>query len=504
MIIINQEEYRDKVLACWLGKNIGGTLGAPFEWKRGIFDVDFYTQEHKGEPLPNDDLDIQLLWLIALEAHGPGLDTRTLAEYWNVGVTPHWAEYGLAKSNLRAGLQPPVSGTLNNPYRHSCGAYIRSEIWACIAPAMPDVAAWYAYQDAIIDHGNGEGTYGEVFIAALESAAFVVSDLRELIRIGLSYIPEECAVTQAVRLVERCYDQGTSWRDTRDEILRHFRGDVQPWNRPASSDDIAKGFNDGPLGFDVPSNVAITILGLLYGGEDFGKVLCTAVNCGEDTDCTAATAGSIYGIIRGCASIPAKWIEPIGRSIKTICLNTGDYNPQLAKSVDELTDRTVAVGQAVLAQSPHRNRVQLSSQPSQKEIDPAKLASSNPLSILSEGANGPIFSFDFFSVAVDYGTAPYVRDGESAELRIRISNNKPRFHANVLAKLYLPPGWKASHGAACIWPNYCETVVFKVQVGEVREVTERGVLELTIPGHPTVMLVPLIWVNGNSTPGPGA
>jgi hypothetical protein len=27
---INEVEYRDKVRGCWTGKNIGGTLGAPF------------------------------------------------------------------------------------------------------------------------------------------------------------------------------------------------------------------------------------------------------------------------------------------------------------------------------------------------------------------------------------------------------------------------------------------------------------------------------------------
>ncbi len=27
--------YADKVRACFIGKNIGGTLGAPFEGKRG-------------------------------------------------------------------------------------------------------------------------------------------------------------------------------------------------------------------------------------------------------------------------------------------------------------------------------------------------------------------------------------------------------------------------------------------------------------------------------------
>ena len=39
-----------KVLGCWLGKNIGGTLGAPFEWRRQVNDVSFYTQAPRIKP----------------------------------------------------------------------------------------------------------------------------------------------------------------------------------------------------------------------------------------------------------------------------------------------------------------------------------------------------------------------------------------------------------------------------------------------------------------------
>ena len=66
---MNIHDYRDKVLGCWLGKNIGGTLGAPFECKRGVFPVEFYTQDTHGEPLPNDDLDLQEVWLNAVEKY---------------------------------------------------------------------------------------------------------------------------------------------------------------------------------------------------------------------------------------------------------------------------------------------------------------------------------------------------------------------------------------------------------------------------------------------------
>jgi hypothetical protein len=71
------EEYRKKVMGCWIGKNIGGTLGMPMEWDRSANDVTYYTHNmESGEPLPNDDLDIQILWLLALEDEGLNIDTK--------------------------------------------------------------------------------------------------------------------------------------------------------------------------------------------------------------------------------------------------------------------------------------------------------------------------------------------------------------------------------------------------------------------------------------------
>ena len=34
LITLDRDAYRDKVLACWLGKNIVGTLGMPYECKK--------------------------------------------------------------------------------------------------------------------------------------------------------------------------------------------------------------------------------------------------------------------------------------------------------------------------------------------------------------------------------------------------------------------------------------------------------------------------------------
>ncbi|MFR6640919.1 MAG: hypothetical protein ACLUSP_06030 [Christensenellales bacterium] len=66
---LNRQTYKDKVYACWIGKNIGGTIGGPYEGKREILDVKGFITKPK-EPLPNDDLDLQLVWLHAVESEG--------------------------------------------------------------------------------------------------------------------------------------------------------------------------------------------------------------------------------------------------------------------------------------------------------------------------------------------------------------------------------------------------------------------------------------------------
>ena len=37
---MNRKILRDKILGCFNGKNVGGTLGAPLEGKNGFFDIE--------------------------------------------------------------------------------------------------------------------------------------------------------------------------------------------------------------------------------------------------------------------------------------------------------------------------------------------------------------------------------------------------------------------------------------------------------------------------------
>ena len=91
---LNYETLRDKILGCWQGKNAGGTLGAPFEGKRGISDITWYQQKDiENNPPANDDLDLQIAWLHAVEEYGPTVSASDLRHAQLVGIRHRQVQY---------------------------------------------------------------------------------------------------------------------------------------------------------------------------------------------------------------------------------------------------------------------------------------------------------------------------------------------------------------------------------------------------------------------------
>lgn len=317
-IVINRDVFRDKVMGCWLGKNAGGTLGEPLEGKFGekeMFHVAWYPCLPEGG-IPNDDLELQLIWLQKLKEKGPGIIAADLTEAWIDCVAYNFDEYGLCKENMQKGLLPPVCGWHNNAFRDCMGSPIRSELWACVSPGNPETAAWYAYQDSIVDHGGGESVYGEIFNAVLESCAFVNDDKFQLLDAALSAIPQSSRTYQCVAASIENYRRQMSYEDNRNDLVNRFYHPVAQYS---------------------PLNLGFQTIGWLYG-EDFGDALCKAVNCGWDTDCTAATLGAILGIIGGASSLPRKWTEPLGYEISTNMGTGGIRNLTAPTDIRELTE----------------------------------------------------------------------------------------------------------------------------------------------------------------------
>jgi hypothetical protein len=378
---------------------------------------------------------------------------------------------------MRAGLLPPLSGEYRNAlWKNSNGAWIRSEVWACLAPGCPDIAIRYAYEDASVDHGGGEGTYAALFTAAVESAAFVISDRDELIKIGLSKIPADCRVSRAINVVLDCHKQGKTWQEAREAVV-------------ADSADLGW--------FQAPGNVAFAIIGWMYGEGEFGKSICIATNCGDDTDCTAATLGATLGIILGKDAIPKEWIEPIGDRILTVAIDRGSGS--FPGTLADLTDQVMWQVPQMLAA--YGAGVDISDAATDLSgVDAKALADQGVAKqIWDRSPYAVTYDFIHTRVTVDYGGEPDIVVGEPFTIKVILENQMPDSrHVELIWRL--PEGWEITstgptHFSLTHWPNRVETAV-EITPDAIYESTSRAILEVIAPGRPTVGLIPLVFFEG--------
>ena len=408
--MIEYRDYRKRVMGCWLGKAIGGTLGMPHEGKTGPLNLTFYDPVPTGA-LPNDDLDLQVVWLVLMQHYGIHMNRRQMGEGWLDHVEFPWDEYGAARANFSRGIFAPASGHQTNFFGNCMGSPIRSEIWACLAPGDPELACRLAYEDAIQDH-DGEGIWGEQFFAAVESAAFVIRDRDELIKIGLAVIPPASRTAKAVKATIGWYNQTRDWRTVYQNIMREL----------------------SHVNFtDAPQNIAITVLGWL-AGKDFGDAICTAVNCGQDADCTGATLGSILGIIDPDA-IPDNWKKPISNELILSNAIKG-INPP--RTLEALTDLTAAFAEQMLAARSDKVRIVRQAKPgngtySLPKIKPMKLADPNSILLADNGLR----------ITAVYPKGLDFTPGKSLPVKIEMEN---KTKAPIAAEVALvpPAGWKTS------------------------------------------------------------
>ena len=456
-MILQLNEFRDKLAGCWAGKNAGGVFGAPFECKRMIPNVDFYVQDLTQGPPANDDLDLQIVWLAAVERYGRNVNASILGEYWLSFVIPNWVEYGTGKTNLRAGLVPPLSGDVDNTYKNSNGCWIRSELWACLAPGHPEIAARYAYEDAIVDHAD-EGMYAEIFTAAIQSAAFVEKDRETLIKIGLSYLPETCMTTKTIQKAVECYHSGIDSNEARKIIHNTAPGTfgIQGTKVSEIPTKNNEGMEIGISGFDAPENVAFVVLGLLYGDGDFEKSLILANNCGEDTDCTCATLGALLGILNGASGLPKKWMDPLNDKIVTMCINKTNGGIWVPETTTQLAERILRVVPSFLGQdlcdafAEGGMKIECFEKEAlfcSKVVDYLPYINLNgkveetPLNELCAQPYVAKYEFTSFSVRIDYEGSAFFKKGENRKFKVKVINsNTMREQQWVKIKLYLPEG----------------------------------------------------------------
>ena len=290
-------QYLDRIYAGWLGKSLGGIIGAPFECHK------VFTEIGKDELwpkklYPNDDLDIQVVWLEALQHYGVAPTAYQLARYWQEHCFYVCCEYGVFVDNMEHGIYPPLSGAWNNEFfAASEGCPIRSEIWGFIAPNNPELAMEYAGNDGCLDH-TALSVELEQFLSAAASLSFFESDPAVLLEKTCEVVPES---NVGRRLFLGVRDLCANIESTREIWLRLVR-------RYGSGD-----------GTNALINNAFAFLALFRGGNDFKEVMRLCVQFGWDVDCSCATAGALWGAAHGSKALPQDWVEKMGKTLICAC-----------------------------------------------------------------------------------------------------------------------------------------------------------------------------------------
>ena len=344
---LSPEELLDRIHGAWLGRCAGCCLGKRVEgWSRekierylraadayplrdyfqvldpfpeGLALWDNYKETTKGNiryAARDDDIDYTILGLWILEKHGFAFTPTDVGRAW-LRLLPYEMVYTaerVAYRNLVNGLLPPETATYRNPFREWIGAQIRADIWGYVAPGQPELAAELAFRDASVSHVKN-GIYGEMLVSAMLVAAFCSSDVEKIIVVGLSEIPQNCRLSEAVNDVINWSQDTRDWKEVWGKIMQKY-GHYHPVHTII--------------------NTAMIILALLFGRGDFERSITLAVMCGLDTDCTGATTGSILGVMLGRQRLPEKWTAPLNDEVRSSVVGFNGVR------ISDLAARTVA------------------------------------------------------------------------------------------------------------------------------------------------------------------
>lgn len=423
------DRYLDKVYGCWMGKGLGGTLGGPYEGRKELFNYTF-DRSAVAVALPNDDLDLQVLWLHVLEQKGIHFTSRDLAEAFATLVPYAPGEYAIFKKNHARGLYPPLTGAFNNAYYiNGMGCPIRSEIWGCICPGNPVQAAEFASRDGVLDHA-GDSVRAEQYLSAIEAAAFLNDDLDGLLVESLPWLPEGTRIRRLVDDTLRWCGETEDWREVWRRIIRDY---------------------GHPDCTNLYQNIGITLLALKHGRRDFIQTLMIAVNGGFDADCTCATAAAILGILIGAKGLAERYGFTDPSYKLSIPLERKSYR------LDDLAAETCRIGVACTAE--FTPGLQLIEAP---KLDPLPSAPKLP-----------------FQIEIDYGNDPVIGWGETKALRIEVTAPVAAFDGEVT--LDLPEGWKSSWTKKAFRLAAGGKLVLRLRVTvpkKVRLLSEKNLLEL--------------------------
>ncbi len=298
-------EYRDKMMAGWIGQMVGVGWGAPteFVYQSRIIPADEVPQWSPDmvNVYGQDDLYVEMTFLRSMEKHGFDLSIQQAGIDFANSKYLLWVANASGRKNLRNGIAPPNSGhPMFNSDADAIDYQIEADYSGLISPGLPH---------SVIELGEkfgrlmnyGDGLYGGQFVGGMYVEAFFENDPLKIVQAGLKCIPEGSQYAEAVRDVISWHTMYPDNFEKSWELINEKYHENPDYRKFTSSDDGSSHNIDAKL------NGAYIVMGMLYGNGDPDRTIIVSMRCGQDSDCNPSNAAGILFTTIGFENLPQRF-----------------------------------------------------------------------------------------------------------------------------------------------------------------------------------------------------
>jgi len=280
-------EYREKMMAGWVGKMVGCAWGAPieFQYKEQIVPEEKmpkWDDNLVNNSAGNDDLYVQMTFMETLDKYGLGVSSRRAGIDFANSSYPLWHANNEGRTNLRKGIAPPDSGHPQfNKHADDIDYQIEADYAGLLSPGLPNTCIELGEKFGRLMN-YGDGLYGGQWVAAMYAEAFFEKDPVKIVQAGL-----------------KCISQGSQYHEAISDVLRWYQTDPNNWEKTwqlvedkyqKNKDYRRFSCDKGKFNIDAKLNGAYIAIGILYGHGDLDKTIIISTRCGQDSDCNPGNA----------------------------------------------------------------------------------------------------------------------------------------------------------------------------------------------------------------------
>jgi ADP-ribosylglycohydrolase. len=326
---ISRDVLHDKIRGGLTGQILANLNGLKHEFRYidepGV--VEHYVPNLKDGARTDDDTDIEWVYAIAMQEQGLFVPHDQFSGLWQSKINRAiWCSHQYVRHLFDLGIPAELTGFPEiNPWgEFNIAGQFASEMFGLISPGMPQTASKLGthYLRVAVD---AEPLQTTQLYDTMIATAFFTDNIDEILDAGIAAVDPKSDIHEVVTQVRTwCRENPDDWKKTRqlirDKYTRH-NGAMRDRN-----------------GYEL--NTAATIAAFLYGQGDYAYTAWYAFSFGWDADNTAATAGTIIGVMRG-----EKWFQNQGWEIVDVFKNTTRDNMPDDETITSYGDRLIELAE---------------------------------------------------------------------------------------------------------------------------------------------------------------